>query len=45
MKRAQRSIARIFRRKIEPGVTYKDVEVRWRAGARIVHPADDWDAE
>ena len=30
---------------VEPGVTYKDVEVRWRAGARIVHPADDWDAE
>jgi hypothetical protein len=25
---------------VEPGVTYRDVEVRWRAGARIVHPTD-----
>jgi hypothetical protein len=25
---------------VEPGVTYRDVEVRWSAGARIVHPAD-----
>jgi hypothetical protein len=22
---------------VEPGVTYRDVEVRWRGGARIVH--------
>jgi len=25
---------------IEPGVTYRDVRVRWRAAARIVHPTD-----
>jgi hypothetical protein len=25
---------------VEPGVTYRDVRVRWRAAARIVHPAD-----
>jgi hypothetical protein len=25
---------------VEPGVTYRDVTVRWRARARIVHPAD-----
>jgi hypothetical protein len=25
---------------VEPDVTYRDVEVRWTAGARIVHPAD-----
>ena len=30
---------------VEPGVTYKDVEVRWTARARIVHPADDWPAD
>jgi hypothetical protein len=22
---------------VEPGVTYRDVKVRWRGGARIVH--------
>jgi hypothetical protein len=25
---------------IEPGVTYRDIQVRWRARARIVHPTD-----
>jgi hypothetical protein len=25
---------------VEPGVEYRDVEVRWRARARIVHPTD-----
>jgi hypothetical protein len=25
---------------IEPGVTYRDIRVRWRAAARIVHPTD-----
>jgi hypothetical protein len=29
---------------VEPGVTYRDVEVRWRGGARIIHeepPGED----
>lgn len=26
--------------KVEPGVTYRDIGVRWRARARIVHPTD-----
>ena len=26
---------------VEPGVTYRDVRVRWRGGARIVVPSDD----
>lgn len=25
---------------VEPGVTYRDVAVRWRARSRIVHPSD-----
>jgi hypothetical protein len=25
---------------VEPGVTYRDVRVHWRAEARITHPAD-----
>jgi hypothetical protein len=25
---------------IEPGVTYRDIRVRWHARARIVHPTD-----
>jgi len=25
---------------VEPGVTYRDIGVRWQARARIVHPAD-----
>jgi hypothetical protein len=25
---------------VEPGVTYRDAAVRWRARARIVHPTD-----
>ena len=25
---------------VEPGVDYRDVEVRWRARSRIVHPTD-----
>jgi hypothetical protein len=25
---------------LEPGVTYRDIRVRWRAAARIVHPTD-----
>ena len=28
---------------VEPGVTYRDVGVRWRARARIVHPTDSED--
>jgi hypothetical protein len=26
---------------VEPGVTYRDVEVNWRAGARVVEPGED----
>lgn len=26
--------------KVEPGETYRDVGVRWRVRARIVHPSD-----
>jgi hypothetical protein len=26
--------------KVEPGKTYRDVEVRWTARTRIVHPTD-----
>ena len=26
---------------VKPGVTYKDVEVRWSARSRIVHPVED----
>jgi hypothetical protein len=26
---------------VEPGVTYRDVRVRWRGGARIVEPGAD----
>ena len=26
---------------VEPGVTYRDVRVRWRGGARIVVPGDE----
>jgi hypothetical protein len=25
---------------VEPDVTYRDIEVRWRARSRIVHPTD-----
>ena len=25
---------------VQPGVTYRDVAVRWRARSRIVHPTD-----
>lgn len=25
---------------VEPGVTYRNVEVRWSASSRIVHPTD-----
>jgi len=25
---------------VDPGVTYRDVEVRWQARSRIVHPSD-----
>jgi len=25
---------------VEPGVTYRDVEVSWSAASRIVHPSD-----
>jgi hypothetical protein len=31
-------------REVEPGVTYRDVRVRWRAAARIKEPEDS-DAE
>ena len=41
---AERSSARTERdnlpEEVEPGVTYRDVAVRWRARARIVHPTD-----
>ena len=30
---------------IEPGVTYRDVRVRWRAAARIKRPEEDSDPE
>ncbi|HEX2392384.1 MAG TPA: hypothetical protein VHI77_05650 [Solirubrobacterales bacterium] len=30
---------------VEPEVTYRDIEVRWSAGARIVHPTDAEGAE
>ena len=29
---------------VEPEVTYRDVEVRWSAAARVVHPADSEEA-
>ena len=28
---------------VEPGVTYRDVKVRWQARSRIVHPSDTGD--
>jgi hypothetical protein len=28
-------------KEVEPGVTYRDVEVRWAAAARVVHPTDE----
>lgn len=28
---------------VEPGVTYRDVTVEWRAISRIVHPTDEPD--
>jgi len=28
-------------KRVEPGETYRDVRVRWRARSRIVHPTDD----
>ena len=28
---------------VEPGVTYRDVKVRWSAASRIVHPTDPED--
>ena len=28
---------------VRPGVTYRDVRVTWKAGSRIVHPADNLD--
>lgn len=40
----QRSSSRTEREnlpeEVEPGVTYRDVKVRWTARARIVHPTD-----
>jgi hypothetical protein len=42
---AQESSSRVEREnlpeEIEPGTTYRDIEVRWSAGARIVHPTDE----
>jgi hypothetical protein len=29
---------------VEPGVTYRDVRVRWQARSRIVHPSDPSDS-
>lgn len=41
---AERSSSETERRnlpdEVEPGVEYRDVEVRWRARSRIVHPTD-----
>jgi len=41
---AERSSSRTERdnlpEEVEPGVTYRDIAVRWRARARIVHPTD-----
>ena len=41
---AERSSSRTERdnlpEEVEPGVTYRDVGVRWRARSRIVHPSD-----
>lgn len=41
---AERSSSKIERRnlpdEVEPDVEYRDVEVRWRARSRIVHPTD-----
>ena len=41
---AERSSSRVERRnlpdEVEAGVTYRDVEVRWRVRQRIVHPSD-----
>jgi hypothetical protein len=30
---------------VQPGVTYRDVAVRWRASARLKEPADDPEAD
>lgn len=30
---------------VEPDVTYRDVRVRWTAGARVVHPTDEAKAQ
>ena len=41
---AERSSSKTERKnlpdEVEPGVTYRDVEVRWQARSRIVHPTD-----
>jgi hypothetical protein len=29
---------------VEPGVTYRDVKVRWQARSRILHPSDPSDS-
>ena len=29
---------------VEPGVTYRDVKVRWQARSRILHPSDSSDS-
>lgn len=44
---AERSSSRTEREnlpdEVEPGVDYRNVEVRWQARSRIVHPADSDD--
>jgi hypothetical protein len=45
---AERSSSRTEREnlpeEVEPGVTYRDVKVRWQARSRIVHPSDTDDS-
>jgi hypothetical protein len=45
---AERSSSRSEREnlpeEVEPGVTYRDVKVRWQARSRIVHPSDPIDS-
>ena len=45
---AERSSSRTEREnlpeEVEPGVTYRDVKVRWQARSRILHPSDPSDS-
>jgi hypothetical protein len=40
MRASVRSERKNLPEEVEPDVTYRDVSVRWTAGARVVHPAD-----